>query len=287
VCTDCAGGRFGAGSNLQSAACSGLCSLGFFCPAGSASATANECPPQSTSLVGSSSLADCNCLAGFSPQGTSCHACSAGRFKSTTSNAACSSENAMCSDLRSSWAVFVVWQDCGAGSYSLSGATVCSPCPSGRYGTGGSPSAACTGACRPEFWCGQASTNGNQNPCPASSNSSAGASSVADCLCVRQGSGYGGFIVFGSCCRCPDTCRAPGRARRAHDTRRNRWLAADRAWRALRIPPPQDRARRFARALPALPASTIGPHALVSVFLEAALFLSKWTCSFPCLCRRH
>ncbi len=59
VCTPCPGGTFGSAPGLASAACSGGCSPGFACPAGSTSSVAYLCPPGRFSQTGAAVCSDC------------------------------------------------------------------------------------------------------------------------------------------------------------------------------------------------------------------------------------
>ena len=60
VCTNCSAGLYGSVSTLQSPACSGVCSAGYFCPIGSTSATATLCPEGSYCLSGTSGPVPCS-----------------------------------------------------------------------------------------------------------------------------------------------------------------------------------------------------------------------------------
>ena len=96
-CTNCAAGKFGATTGLSNPACSGLCSAGHYCPAGSANATQIACAvgTNNSALGGTSSAACLNCAAGTyndSPGAAECKLCPAGTYGATTglSNLACS-----------------------------------------------------------------------------------------------------------------------------------------------------------------------------------------------------
>lgn len=54
---------------------------------------------------------------------------------------------------------------CSAGSSSPTQ----NSCPAGSYGNPGATSAACSGQCAANYWCGVASTSQTQNACPANS----------------------------------------------------------------------------------------------------------------------
>ena len=94
-CTDCPGGTYGSTKGLASEACSGNCTAGYYCPAGSTSATQNSCtvgnfcPEKSASpaACGGDLTSNANAKAK-----TECYlTCSAGYYlaKSTTSCATC------------------------------------------------------------------------------------------------------------------------------------------------------------------------------------------------------
>ena len=51
ACTPCPGGSFGSTTGLATAACSGGCSAGYACPAGSTNSTAVQCPAGQYSVV--------------------------------------------------------------------------------------------------------------------------------------------------------------------------------------------------------------------------------------------
>ena len=98
ACTLCPAGRYGNAVGLTSSSCTGPCSAGHYCVAGSTSATQQECPSGTfTSATGSVSAASCQQCPGG-------HFCPAGTV---------------------SWAHL----NCGRGSYCPSGSGAPQPCP--------------------------------------------------------------------------------------------------------------------------------------------------------------
>ncbi|MBR2012579.1 MAG: InlB B-repeat-containing protein [Alphaproteobacteria bacterium] len=89
-CTDCPGGTYGSTKGLTSEACSGNCTAGYYCPAGSTSATQNSCtvgnycPEKSASQAacGGDLTSNANAKAK-----TECYlTCSAGKYLAKSSN---------------------------------------------------------------------------------------------------------------------------------------------------------------------------------------------------------
>ena len=96
-----------------------LCPADSYCPGGSVSQAALECPATGTSAPGSDALADCLCDPGFYHSGLACVPCAPGTFSTGYETSLC----AACAPGRFSAAV-------GA----TSGAT-CVECPAGAYAT--------------------------------------------------------------------------------------------------------------------------------------------------------
>ncbi len=59
VCSACPGGVYGNTTGLSNAACSGLCSAGFMCPAGSTTPETHLCPSGRYSLPGAATCSNC------------------------------------------------------------------------------------------------------------------------------------------------------------------------------------------------------------------------------------
>ena len=116
-----------------------------------------ECPPNSNSPQGSTSLSACVCNAGFTTDGTSCVQCAMGSYKTGEGNEPCSS----CPDHASS----------PLGATSLDACQ----CVAGYHG----PFAACT-ACVNDFYC---PGDGQTYACPGNSSSPALSVAEEDCTC--------------------------------------------------------------------------------------------------------
>ncbi len=115
ACSPCRGGSYGDTPGMGSPNCSGLCSPGYACPAGSTSPTAVPCSPGYVCPSGSSSSTGSPCPPGSyaaSPGATTCDPCPAGRFGagSAGSNATCTgvSEDAWGGGLAAKRLCFVV-----------------------------------------------------------------------------------------------------------------------------------------------------------------------------------
>jgi hypothetical protein len=111
------------------------CSAGYACPAGSTSPLATTCPAGTYSLSGA-------------PE---CSACPGGRYGGTSAlttpscTGPCNAGYACPDNSTSPFAV-----QCPLGKYSLEGATVCSACEAGRFGSQpGLATSACSGLCPP------------------------------------------------------------------------------------------------------------------------------------------
>ncbi len=166
MCFECDAGTFGATTGLSSASCTGTCSAGFYCPAGSSSATQNVC------LAGTWS----------SPGAASCIPCAAGRFSASLS----ATDKASCAS-------------CPAGSFCPAGSAFPKECLGWTYGnlTG---QAAC-GACPPNTFC-----NGRSSvPCASDGRcASAGCGSgYKGVLCSDCSTGF--FKAFYSSSEIADT----------------------------------------------------------------------------------
>jgi hypothetical protein len=84
-CTPCIAGRFGTavGAYNTTAGCSGVCSPGFACPAGSTNATLLPCPAGKYSLAAAGACSDCS--AGFYSSGPGARACTVCPLYTTSS----------------------------------------------------------------------------------------------------------------------------------------------------------------------------------------------------------
>jgi hypothetical protein len=193
VCSLCEPGRFGNTTGLSSSSCSGNCSAGYACAAGSTNATASVCSPGTYSLAGAGVCTVCSpglygataalsspTCSGPCPAGTfgaipgvvspSCsgpcragHACPAGSTNDTTAL-------------------------CAPGTYSLSGAGTCSACAPGLFGaSSGMTTADCSGPCDPGRYGGNAGLATPQctADCSAGHACPAGSTSDTAVVCPR------------------------------------------------------------------------------------------------------
>ena len=119
-----------------------ICAPGTFCAGG----LIHPCPSGTYGSTSGLSRPTCSgsCAAGsFSAAGAAaCTECSAGSYSSSTGAGTC--------------------LECAAGKYSLSGASNCTDCPGGRFGTGSSPTADCSGPCEAGRWCAAGSSDPRQ-----------------------------------------------------------------------------------------------------------------------------
>jgi hypothetical protein len=122
----CPAGRYGSTTGLTSSSCSGQCQAGYYCPAGSSSATANSCTVGSFCPSGSSSDADCG-VGHYCPTTISRYICPAGTY---------------CSGLRATSSTL-----CPAGSYCTEGAASPTLCTAGSYCPAGSTTTLGAGQC--------------------------------------------------------------------------------------------------------------------------------------------
>lgn len=147
-CTQCAAGRYGASAGLTSAACTGLCREGYYCPAGSTSSQEFLCGHASV----------------YCPEGSPRPIpAAAGRFTlssidnstSTSANTSTSASASASGNYYSSEGderVRVIEELCPMGSYCSEGVII--PCPVGRYGnTTGLQTDECSGECGDGTYC--------------------------------------------------------------------------------------------------------------------------------------
>lgn len=131
----CAAGRFGSTPGLTQPTCSGNCTAGYACPAGSTTPTAVTCPPGTYSLAGAGVCTPCvvgkySSASGLSTPCTSACAAATGYYCGEGATAATGAP-------------------CPMGTYASStGATSCTPCAAGLYGNvEGMGMSSCTGVC--------------------------------------------------------------------------------------------------------------------------------------------
>jgi hypothetical protein len=143
VCTNCGAGKYSTSST--STTCQD-CLAGKYstdgsstcqnCNAGSyaslvGSSVCTLCPAFSTSSAGSVNITSCECNVGYWGTASSCTACTAGQYKSTTGSAACL---ACLAGKFASTSGRSSCQNCNAGTYaSLTGSSVCTLCPANTY----------------------------------------------------------------------------------------------------------------------------------------------------------
>jgi len=151
ACSLCAAGKFSAYLNSSTDTCTNCAARSYavdnktFC---------QSCPEKTYSAIGSDSIADCSCQAGWSGTISNCIGCVAGKYKASAGPQACSL--------------------CGAGKISLvlnSATDTCINCSAGSY------------------W---VNTNTSCLSCPQNSYSSIGSDSIAGCACNAGWSGSGG-----------------------------------------------------------------------------------------------
>lgn len=190
ACQDCDPGRWASQANTTSS-CTGPCkfvslswkhlhasvSANYYCPAGSIHPNAQQCPQYTQSPPGSTSLSDCVCIPGASGAGggPTCTLCPAGAFQ----HRCCIDQSRFqCTSLQHlAWlaaqvrlltlALSPCVPVCPVGTWSGPGNFTCTNCTAGwcsalvavhavlvgRYGTGASTSASCSGICAVNYWC--------------------------------------------------------------------------------------------------------------------------------------
>ena len=165
-----------------------LCPFGKFSPGGTAIRTCTDCPPGSHCPT-AGALLPTACPPGTYTNAAgefACKTCNAGRYSDTPS-----SNTSLCTGpcsagfyCPSSTAVTSpTFLACPPGTYSLSGAWRCLPCPAGRFGNTSAQSfASCSGVCNtPGRYCPAASTSASGVLCPAGTYSVSGATACAAC----------------------------------------------------------------------------------------------------------
>lgn len=154
VC-DCAPGRYGSSPGLTNATCSGVCSAGYVCPAGSSSSTVQACGGP----------------AWYCPEGS-------GSAKSVPAGWYSTGQSA---STRSG----IV--ECGAGRYCI-GDGEARLCESGRYGNmSGLSSDACSGECVAGYYCPAGSSSAQEHVRVVALSCIVNGSSVRtfpQCVCV-------------------------------------------------------------------------------------------------------
>lgn len=155
VCLNCTAGRFGQGQGLTSSLCTGPCSAGYACPAGSPTATASSCAVGKYSEAGASLCTDC-------PEGT--YGAVQG-LATPLCTGLCAAGYACAPGSTNATAAA-----CAQGKYSLAGAAACTSCPAGSYGeTAALNTSACSGQCTAGYYCPSGSVNATAVVCPLGS----------------------------------------------------------------------------------------------------------------------
>ncbi|KAJ1447348.1 hypothetical protein M885DRAFT_543143 [Pelagophyceae sp. CCMP2097] len=188
ACVLCEAGKFSA-AFTTSEACED-CAAGFYCPAGSVSATALSCPPRGAfcpatsglprsvsagfyalfdaGVVGGGAVGEVEC-----PRGSYCldgvaTPCPAGVYGNQTGlqskgcTAECAGAGVECAEGS------VEPRLCDPGTYCQGNGDASALCPAGRFGAQrGLSTAACSGACRTGNYCPAGSTSADAEQCPA------------------------------------------------------------------------------------------------------------------------
>ena len=191
------------------------------CPAGKYG-NCTSCPAHTNSVNGSSAVTDCKCNVGYTgPDGGSCVACVAGKFKTSNGTAAC----AQCVAGKHSSALALgtdACADCGRDTYSNSDSTQCVACPAnavsaalssvdtdckcnvGYTGPDGAACAACvvgtykdvSGSapctlCPKGKYAAEIGVSGCST-CPDHANSTPGSMNISNCVCEQGYTGANG-----------------------------------------------------------------------------------------------
>ncbi len=140
-------------SGLTTALCTGNCQAGYACPPGSTSATELACPAGQYSVGAAATCQPCPLGRYGDAEATTSAACS-GQCAAGTYSESDGQVSALCSGnctagyacpTGSTNATAVV---CPVGLFSLSGASVCVPCPAGTFGNrSAETTATCAGMC--------------------------------------------------------------------------------------------------------------------------------------------
>jgi hypothetical protein len=158
-CSSCPPGLFGATPALGSVACSGSCSAGYSCPAGSTNSTAVLCPRGTYSVGGAGACTSCPSGTYGNSTGLSTASCSglcpAGLYGGAPglTSASCTG-NCSAGYLCPAGSTNGTSVPCQPGLYSqAAGAASCTLCPVGVFGsTSGLSSPSCSGPCAPGYF---------------------------------------------------------------------------------------------------------------------------------------
>ncbi len=161
----------------SSPSCTGACSAGYACGPGSTNDKVAACTPGRYSTAGAASCTECapGLFGGASALATA--SCSG----NCTAGYACGPGSTNATALM-----------CGPGSYSYSGAGVCTPCPVGRFGGSmGLTNGSCSGPCSAGYACPSGSTNSTPVQCAPGTFSELGVGICSPCPAGRYGSTSG------------------------------------------------------------------------------------------------
>ena len=127
ACTACPAGKTTSGSGANASSQCESCPSDTYSKTFNFETTCMNCPSDAVSPLSSSSILDCQCDIGYSgPDGGSCVACVAGKFKASIGSDACT----QCAAGKHSAAMGAdVCADCSADTYSSVDNTQCTPCP--------------------------------------------------------------------------------------------------------------------------------------------------------------
>jgi hypothetical protein len=184
-CTGCAAGRYGSSAGATNASCSGPCTAGFACDAGSTSATATICPAGRFSEAGAGQCTLCP-SGKFSFEGLDrCVDCASGHYGSRIGmtsafcSGPCSAGYACVAGSTNATALL-----CPAGRYSEAGAGQCTLCPAGQYSASPGQVSCSSCACMPGWTCAVGATLATGTPCPEGASSAGGG---APCVRAPEG----------------------------------------------------------------------------------------------------
>ena len=157
VALPCPSGRFGSEEGLSDAACSGGCTAGYYCPAGSATPQALTCADgYAGTLCADSDNASCldTVLTQFAPESVYCPAGVALPMSVPQGYLSLGNNSTMRSSVL----------PCSSGTYCVNG--VNASCPAGRFGCADRLSdAGCNGPCAPGYYCPPGSVSIAERAC--------------------------------------------------------------------------------------------------------------------------
>ena len=215
-CSNCNAGRYGSTEGLTAATCTGACSAGYYCPAGSTSATQNKCSAGNYCPAGSGSQTACPSGYGSSAAGSDAESdcyltTTAGKYiatKNSSTQSTCT-KGYYCPATNIYYGSTGKQTTCPAGSYCPAGSGSATACTSlGSFYTssaaGSDAATDCYGTttagkyiatansstqstCTAGYYCPSATvyygSTGTRTQCIANSSSAAGSDAISDCLC--------------------------------------------------------------------------------------------------------